>query len=81
MPPENLLGTWKLVSAVREEVPSGAKVDLFGPNPVGYLSYAPDGRMLALIVRGERVTPAGANANARRGRSALPQHAELRRHL
>jgi Lipocalin-like domain len=62
MPLEPLLGTWKLVSAVREEIPSGAKVDLFGQNPVGYLNYAPDGRMLALIVRGERVRPAGASA-------------------
>lgn len=59
---ERLLGTWKLVSAVREEIPSGAEVDLFGPHPVGYLNYAPDGRMLALIVRGERARPAGTNA-------------------
>ena len=59
---ERLLGTWKLISAVREEIPSGAKVDLFGQNPIGYLNYAPDGRMLALIVRGERVRPASASA-------------------
>lgn len=59
---EQLLGTWKLVSAVREEIPSGATIDLFGPSPVGYLNYAPDGRMLALIVRGARARPAGAAA-------------------
>ena len=59
---ERLLGTWRLISAVREEIPSGAKIELFGPNPVGYLNYAPDGRMLALIVRGGRVRPAGTNA-------------------
>lgn len=61
MPPD-LVGTWKLVSAVREEIPTGAKVDLFGENPAGYLNYAPDGRMLALIVRGDRAGPAGAAA-------------------
>jgi len=65
-PDENLkrrfLGTWKLVSAVREEIPSGRKTDFFGPNPVGYLTYSPEGRMFALIVRGDRKRPAGAVA-------------------
>ena len=54
-----LIGTWKLVSAVREEVPSGTKTDLFGLDPVGFLNYAADGRMLTLIVRKERKRPAG----------------------
>jgi hypothetical protein len=57
-----LLGTWKLVSAVREEIPSGRKTDFFGPDPVGYLNYSPEGRMFALIVRGDRKRPAGAVA-------------------
>jgi len=57
-----LLGTWKLVSAMREEIPSGRKTDFFGPNPVGYLTYSPEGRMFALIVRGDRKRPAGAVA-------------------
>ena len=56
---ERLLGTWKLVSAVREEVPSGTKVNLFGDRPQGFLSYGPDRRMIALITRGDR--KAGAN--------------------
>jgi len=55
---ERLIGTWKLLSAVREERPSGEKTDLFGPDPVGYLSYGADGRMLTLIVRKERNRPA-----------------------
>lgn len=58
IPPE-LLGTWKLVSAVREEVPSGERSDLFGSAPVGYLNYSPDGRMMTVIVRGDRQRPAG----------------------
>ncbi len=58
-PASRLLGTWKLVSAVREERPSGAKTDLFGPAPVGYLNYSADGRMLVLIVRADRKRPAG----------------------
>ena len=66
---ESLLGTWKLVSAVREEIPSGAKSDLFGSDPQGFLNYSPDGRMIALITRGDRKpaasgrpTPAEAEA-------------------
>jgi hypothetical protein len=54
-----LIGTWKLVSAVREEVPSGEKTDLFGPDPVGFLNYSADGRMLTLIVRKNRKRPHG----------------------
>jgi hypothetical protein len=55
-----LLGTWRLVSAVREEVPSGRKTDMFGANPTGFLTYGPEGRMIALIVRSGRARPAGA---------------------
>jgi hypothetical protein len=57
---DRLIGTWKLVSAEREEIPSGAKVDQLGPNPTGYINYAPDGRMIAIIARGDRARPAGA---------------------
>jgi hypothetical protein len=57
--PLKLFGTWKLVSSVREEVPSGERTDLFGPNPIGFLSYGADGRMMTLIVRSDRPRPAG----------------------
>jgi hypothetical protein len=53
-----LLGTWTLVSAVREELPSGAKTDMFGPNPHGFINYSPEGRMIALITRRDRRAPA-----------------------
>jgi hypothetical protein len=56
---DRLLGTWKLVSAVREEIPSGAKTDLFGANPQGVLNYSPEGRMIALIAHGDRKAPNG----------------------
>jgi hypothetical protein len=51
------IGTWKLVSASRVEHPSGVKVDQLGANPAGFLSYGADGRMLALLVRGDRKRP------------------------
>jgi hypothetical protein len=56
---DRLVGTWKLASAVREEIPSGAKADLFGANPQGVLNYSPEGRMIALIAHGDRKAPNG----------------------
>jgi len=60
---DQLIGTWTLVSAVREEVPSGAKTELFGTSPHGFISYGADGRMLALITRGDRTGPASERAS------------------
>ena len=59
-----LLGTWTLVSAIREEIPSGATSPQFGEAPRGYLTYSPDGRMLALITRADRKAPASGRATA-----------------
>ena len=61
---QHLLGTWKLLSAVREEIPSGAKSDLMGATPIGYINYAPNGRMMVLNVGSERRKPAGASATS-----------------
>jgi hypothetical protein len=59
---QRLIGSWKLVSAVREEVPSGTKVDMFGAAPQGILNYSPDGRMIALIAHGDRKAPTASKA-------------------
>src|SRR5437868_5338930 len=61
---QHLLGTWKLLAAVREDVSSGTKTDFLGSNPIGYINYAPDGRMMVVNVGGNRPKPAGANAMA-----------------
>jgi hypothetical protein len=57
-----LLGTWTLVSAVREEIPSGVRTNQFGENPQGYITYGPEGRMMALITRAGRTAPADGRA-------------------
>lgn len=46
---ERLLGTWALVSAVREEVATGKVYPQFGEGASGYISYQPDDRMMVLI--------------------------------
>lgn len=61
---DRLLGTWTLVSAEREEIPSGAKRAYLGENPSGFLHYVPDGRMMSIITRSGRKAPAGNVANA-----------------
>ena len=57
---QKLIGTWKLVSYIREEIPSGAKSDVMGPHPSGYLIYGSDGRMMVIFVRSNRKKPDGA---------------------
>ena len=52
-----LLGTWTMVSWAREVVATGERADVFGPDPVGYIAYHADGRMMALVVRDGRPTP------------------------
>ncbi len=57
-----ILGTWKLVSYFGEEPSSGAKSDVMGAHPSGYINYGPDGRMIVIIVGTDRKKPAGAVA-------------------
>lgn len=49
---------------MREELPSGAKTDMFGEKPQGVLNYSPEGRMLALIANGNRKAPAAGRATS-----------------
>jgi Lipocalin-like domain len=51
------LGTWKLQSFTDEDLETGEKIDLFGAHPSGYLSYGPDGRMYALLLKEGRNAP------------------------
>ncbi len=61
-PPDWLIGTWSLVSVTRQDIATGAKVDFIGPDPVGYISYSADHRMMVVIGRSGRKKPAGATA-------------------
>lgn len=56
-----LLGTWRLVSAIREEVASGQSFEQFGAGATGYIAYAPDDRMMVLIT-GPGRRPAATDA-------------------
>ena len=53
----NVVGNWKLVSFVTEELATGKKTPLLGEHPKGYLIYTPQGRMVALGVHETRNPP------------------------
>src|SRR5262249_53362857 len=55
----SLIGTWKLKSFVREISATGERYNQFGEHPEGYLNYASDGRMYAIITAGNRIRPRG----------------------
>src|ERR1039458_8283885 len=57
-----ILDTWKLVSYIREELPSGTKSDVMGAHPSGYINYGRDGRMIVIIVGSDRNKPVGTVA-------------------
>jgi hypothetical protein len=53
----SLVGNWKLVSFVTEELATGKKTPLLGEHPKGYLIYTPEGRMMVLFVHETRSPP------------------------
>jgi hypothetical protein len=59
---ERLVGTWRLVSYLGEEIPSGARSEVMGAHPTGYINYGRDGRMMVIIVASDRRKPAGTVA-------------------
>src|SRR5262249_21748939 len=69
---QHLLGTWKLITAVREEISSGTKTEFLGPNPVGYINYGADGRVLVLAVGSGGGKNGGPRATASRAKESTP---------
>ena len=49
---EMLVGTWKLVSASNVTDKGIVKKEAYGRNPIGFLTYTADGRMMAIITDG-----------------------------
>jgi lipocalin-like protein len=61
---DKLVGTWKLVSAVSEDLATGQKANIYKGTPVGFITYGIDGRVMTIIVDSPRQKPAGATATA-----------------
>lgn len=56
---DDLVGTYKLISDTRKNLDTGEVSYNFGEHPVGYIMYGKEGRMLAIVVNGDRPRPAG----------------------
>ena len=52
------IGTWKLKSYVTTYSDNGQKAETFGAHPSGFISYGPDCRMQAIIIKEGRRAPA-----------------------
>lgn len=61
---DGLIGTWRMLSWTRRAVETGTVTDALGPDPIGYISYHPDGRMMAYVQRRERPRPVGEFSEA-----------------
>ncbi len=68
---EDLYGTWRLVSDVRQDVATGVKTDNLGKNPHGFLTYGRDGRMSVIVVGDARPKPADLAKLSDADRAAL----------
>src|SRR5262249_61420657 len=60
---ERLIGTWKLVEAVNEDLATGEKTSIYRGGASGFITYGPDGQMMAGIVDATRKKTAGNVAN------------------
>jgi len=61
-----LLGTWRLKSFVREVTGTGERYNQLGEHPDGYISYAPDGRMIVFFVAGDQLRPRAEHTDEER---------------
>src|SRR6478752_3199762 len=61
---DKLVGTWKLVSGVSEELETGQKTDIYKGTPTGFITYGSDGRVMTIIVDSNRKKPTGAVATS-----------------
>jgi hypothetical protein len=52
-----LWGTWKMRSWTRKVVATGEISDGLGPDPLGWITYTPEGHVMTLIVRSGRRAP------------------------
>jgi len=53
----SLIGTWRMTSWTRKAIATGEVTDAMGADPIGYIAYHADGRMMAFVARRERPRP------------------------
>jgi len=56
---DSVVGSWRLVSWVQEDIESKAVHTVFGDNPVGVITYTSDGHMSGIVADPKRKPAAG----------------------
>jgi len=51
----DLIGSWRMSAWTRTSVATGEVTDALGPDPIGYIAYHADGRMMATVFRRNRL--------------------------
>jgi hypothetical protein len=57
---ERLIGTWRLISTVTEDLETHEKSNTWGEHPSGFINYGSDGRMMVINTGSDRKKPAAA---------------------
>jgi Lipocalin-like domain len=68
---KQLVGTWKLVSIQFEFDDTKERVDMYGPNPLGYLVLTDNSRIMALVTASGRTSPSEDADSARLFKSMM----------
>ena len=50
---DRLLGTWKLLSAIHEDVATKERKEVYGEHPNGYIVFTPEGRVFVILTADE----------------------------
>ena len=58
-----LLGTWKLISVTATHPDGTVEPEVFGANPIGYITYTPEGKMMVIFSQSDR-PPLSGNARS-----------------
>ncbi len=54
---DRLVGTWKLLSAVHEDVATKERKQVYGEHPNGYIVFTPEGRVFVILTADGRKVP------------------------
>jgi hypothetical protein len=52
-----ILGTWRMLSWKRVLKETSEESDALGPDPFGYINYAPEGRLMVFVLKSGRPKP------------------------
>jgi hypothetical protein len=58
-----LLGTWKLISITAIFPDGNVGKEAFGANPIGYITYTTEGKMMVIFSKGDRPLLSGNSAS------------------